>query len=341
MPKKLTAVLTGCGGMSGAWLKVLKEIPGLHLAALIDLNEESARRRRDEFELTKAATGTDLETALKLYRPDIVFDCTIPAAHKQVTLTALRRGCHVLGEKPMAENMDDARAMVRAAERSGKLYAVIQNRRYLNPVISFRNTLHSRALGNIHTLSSDFRIGAHFGGFRDAMKHVLLIDMSIHTFDQARFLTGWEPVAVQCHEWNPKGSWYQHGASAIALFEMTDGAVFSYRGSWCAEGLNTSWESEWVAHGTRGAARWNGGEAIQAETVARRGGFLSEMRPAPIPATRPLAHTGHAGNIREFVRCVRSGALPQTHCADNIKSLAMALGAVESAETRKRVRIRL
>ena len=40
--------------------------------------------------------------------------------------------------------------------------------------------------------------------------------------------------------------------------------------------------------------------------------------------------------MREFLDCLASGDTPQTHCSDNIKSLAMVLGAVESAETGRR-----
>ena len=52
-----------------------------------------------------------------------------------------------------------------------------------------------------------------------------------------RLLTAADPVSVYCHEWNPAGSWYDHDASAVAFFEMSDGLVYTYRGSWCAEGL--------------------------------------------------------------------------------------------------------
>jgi predicted dehydrogenase len=340
MARKLDAVLVGCGGMSGAWLKVLTEMPDVRLVGLVDVMEDAARRRAEEFRLTEAQTGTDLEAMLRVKRPDVVLDCTIPSAHVGVTLAALRRGCHVLGEKPMAENLDDARRMIRAAKRADRIYAIIQNRRYLNNINVFRKTLSLKALGGIHTLFADFRIGAHFGGFRDRMAHVLLVDMAIHTFDQARYLTGWEPVAVHCHEWNPKGSWYDRDASAIALFEMSDGAVFSYRGSWCAEGLNSSWESAWHAQGTRGAARWDGGDSVEAEVVAKTGGFRSQLQPLTPPVLPPLPYTGHAGNIRDFLRGVRTGRPPMTVCTDNIRSLAMALGAVESAESGKSIRIR-
>jgi predicted dehydrogenase len=230
--------------------------------------------------------------------------------------------------------------MVAAAQEAGKLYAVIQNRRYDPNIRRLRRLVASGSLGRLTTLNSDFYIGAHFGGFRDQMRHVLLIDMAIHTFDAARLLSGADPVSVYCKEWNPAGSWYAHGASAVAIFELSDGTIYTYRGSWAAEGLPTTWEADWRLVGTEGSARWDGGETISAEVVTERGGFRSQTAPAEAP---PLAEGdavgGHAGIIADFVRCVRSGDTPETICSDNIKSLAMVFGAVESAETGRPVQI--
>ena len=48
---------------------------------------------------------------------------------------------------------------------------------------------------------------------------------------------------------------------------------------------------------------------------------------------------GHAGLLGEFLLAVRTGATPETVCTDNIKSLAMVFGAVESAESGETVAI--
>ena len=45
-------------------------------------------------------------------------------------------------------------------------------------------------------------------------------------------MTGADALAVTCHEFNPAWSWYRHGAGASAIFEMTGGLVFTYRGCW-------------------------------------------------------------------------------------------------------------
>lgn len=50
---------------------------------------------------------------------------------------------------------------------------------------------------------------------------------------------------------------------------------------------------------------------------------------------------GHTGLLKEFVECIRTGKTPETVCTDNIKSLAMVFGAIESAESGKRVGIKI
>lgn len=335
MAQRLTAVLVGCGSISQAWLNAMRGVQDLGLVGLVDLSEERVQQRVQQFDLQNVVLGTNLAHVLNMTQPDIVFDCTIPQAHHSVTLTALAHGCHVLGEKPMADTLDHAREMVAAAHAEGKTYAVIQNRRYDPHIRRFRRLLVSGELGLLTTLHSDFYIGAHFGGFRDRMPHVLLLDMAIHTFDAARFLMKADPVSVYCMEWNPAGSWYEHGASATAIFEMTGGVIYTYRGSWCAEGLNTTWEAEWRAMGTRGSATWNGAQQFHAQVVAEGGSFLSTLRDVTIPHENDGVTTnGHESIIREFVRCIQTGATPETIGSDNIKSLAMVFGAIASAESK-------
>ena len=340
MAQPLRAVLVGCGGISRTWLNSIVEIPDLEMVGLVDLQEEAAKTRAEEYGLQDALVSTDLAAVLDEMKPDIVFDCTIPEAHIHVTLEALERGCHVLGEKPLADTMANAKKMIAAAEQAGRVYAVMQNRRYNPNIRRLRRFLESGEIGPVTTVHCDFFIGAHFGGFRDHMAHVLLVDMAIHTFDQARFLTRADPASVYCQEWNPTGSWYDQDASAIAVFEMGDGIVYSYRGSWCAEGLNTAWESEWRIIGERGSVTWNGEDAFQAQVVAETGGFRSKWRDVDVPPYDDVGKPdGHDGLIRDFVHCIRTGAVPETICTDNVKSLAMVFGAVESAESGERVAI--
>lgn len=340
MNDPLRVVLVGCGGISGAWLKPATAIPELRVVGLVDRVEDSARQRAAEFHLEAAEVGSDLRKVLTKTKPDIVFDCTVPEAHVEVALEAFRHGCHVLGEKPLADSMTNARRMVRAAEKAGRTHAVIQNRRYMPEIRTVRQLIVSERLGPLTTLNSDFYIGAHFGGFRDRMRHVLLLDMAIHTFDAARLLCGADPVSVYAKEWNPAGSWYDHDASAVAVFTMSNGLIYTYRGSWCSEGMNTSWECSWHGIGTRGSFRWNGGTECKAQAVKAADGFHSVLEDVAIEPLNDSQKTGgHGGQIMDFVKCLRDGATPETVSSDNIRSLAMVFAAVKSAAKGREIKV--
>jgi predicted dehydrogenase len=164
--------------------------------------------------------------------------------------------------------------------------------------------------------------------------------MAIHTFDAARYIIGSTPQAVYCHQANPRGSWYAHGASAFALFEFEGDVTYTYRGSWCAQGLRTSWESEWRVVGERGTLKWDGYDGFTAQCEADGDSLLRELQEVAVPALDPGARIGgHEGVIRDFVDAVRTGGVPETVGSENIKSLAMVIAAIESAKTRRRVLI--
>jgi len=332
------AVLVGCGGISGGWLKAVPRVPGLSVVGFVDLDAAKAKARAEAFGGREAFVGTRLEEAIEKTRPDVVLDCTVPEARWPVAEIALSAGCHVFSEKPLADSMENARRICAAARAAGRTHAVMQNRRCLVPIARFRRWIESDALGRLAQLDADFILGAHFGGFRDRMRHVLLLDMAIHHFDMARFLIGADAKWAWCREWNPPGSWYDHDAAALAAFGMADGTVFSYRGSWCGEGLNTSWQARWRAQGERGAAEWDGEDGLRGEIVAKTRGFKSELAPlAPPDDFDAWRKDGHAGMIERFFRCLDEGREPETVCHENIKSLAMVFAAIRSAAEDRRV----
>jgi predicted dehydrogenase len=340
----LRAVLCGCGAMAKGWVRAVaanRELQSaIRIVGLVDVDPAAARALAAEFDLKDAVVGSDLNAVLAETAPDILFDVVVPAARLDVVATGLRHGCHVLSEKPMATSLEDGRQLIRLAEEAGKLHAIVQNRRFVSGVRRLHRFIESGAIGDLTAIHCDFFIGAHFGGFREEMEHVLLLDMAIHTFDAARFIADKKPLAVYCHEENPRGSWYADGAAATAIFELSDDVTFTYRGSWCAEGANTSWEGEWRIIGTGGTLLWDGTENFRASKAAGSEGFLRELAPIDVPEPADLRQThGHASVIADFVAAVRSGQKPETASDDNINSLAMVFAAIESARTRQRVTI--
>lgn len=332
------SLLVGAGGMGRAWARNLTEhAERVRLVGWVDILDGAAQRAADEHGLTGIWTGTDLGKALVATTPDFVVDVTVPEAHRDVTIEALEFGVPVLGEKPLAHTMDAAREMIAVSERTGRLLMVSQSRRYDARLAAFKALIdeHTGAPG---ILNSDFYVGAHFGGFRDQMESPLILDMAIHTFDCARYLSGRDALSVYCEEFNPPWSWYRGDACAVAMFEMTGGLRYTYRGSWCAEGRHTSWESEWRAVGPTGTATWDGGDAIVAERVVARGGFHStvERHEAEMRDDVP---PGIAGSLVDFLDALDTDRVPMGECHDNIKSLAMVFAAMESARTGGKVAV--
>ena len=340
----MKAVVCGCGAMAKGWLRALAETPALKgavdIVGLVDVDLSAAEALAEEFSLADAITGSHLNAVLEATRPDLVFDIVVPSARHQVVSTALGFGCHVLSEKPMAASLEEAEDLMALARQAGRIHAIVQNRRFISGVRRMRRVVESGAIGELTGIHCDFFIGPHFGGFREQMDNVLLLDMAIHTFDAARFVSGKAPLAVYCHESNPPGSWYRHGAAANAIFEFSDSVVFTYRGSWCAEGARTSWESAWRVVGTRGTLLWDGADKIDAHVVSGETGFLRDVSEIEVPEPSREADThGHASVIQSFLNAIRAGVAPETDGSDNIKSLAMVFGAIESASRRERVTI--
>jgi predicted dehydrogenase len=336
MPNR-SAIVVGAGSISRAWFPILKQ-EEVAIPAVVDLNPQAARQRIEQFELDAEATE-DLSAALARHQPDFVVDLTVPDAHCEVTCTALEAGCHVIGEKPMAASMDQARRMVRTAEKTGKLYMVSQSRRWNAMHQRIHDALAGGALGELSLANCDFYIGAHFGGFRAAMESPLILDMSIHHFDLARYMTGKDPVAVYAHEFNPKGSWYTGDVAASCIFEMSDGVVFTYTGSWCAEGCNTSWQGDWRFVGSGGSMVYAGDNEPVAEAPVECDSLIWQTRPIEIPPSDP-AQTKMHGALVEMLAFLETGRTPQTECHDNIQSLAMVFAAMESSRSGSRVEVR-
>jgi predicted dehydrogenase len=127
----------------------------------------------------------------------------------------------------------------------------------------------------------------------------------------------------------------------MAMFNMGRGIVFTYRGSWCADGFRSSWEAGWRIVGERGSLIWDGFDDLRAEgTTKVRDGLFDDVEPIVVPPLDPTDRVGgHLGVMQDFIAAIKTGSESETAGTDNIKSLAMVLGAIESAETGRRVPI--
>jgi len=333
--------VAGLGVASRFWLRPLAATPDVEVVAVVEPDPARVAAARAEHGLTCAAYAR-LEDALEAERIDVVVNLTPPAAHRGVVERALRAGCHVLGEKPMAATYEDALALVECAQGEGRTFAIMQNRRYQPAIRRLRAAIAAGAIGDPVVLGADLFMAPHHSNtFIEAMEQPLLMELAVHTFDQARYLGGAEPLAVDCSLIDPPNSWYAGPAAAACTFELAGGALFSYRASCVADGFPTSYDAVWRISGTRGTAIWDSFGEPCAEIA---GAWTGERGAAPVERMRleiePAEDaTGHAACLRELLAALRAGRAPETDCSDNIRSLAMAFAAARSAREGRRVRL--
>jgi predicted dehydrogenase len=109
----------GAGNISGQYLGNLTKFPDVQVLAVADIDEARAAQAAAEYGIE--ASGSP-EAVFEIPEVEIVVNLTIPAAHAQVALAALRAGKHVYGEKPLALDVASGRAVLaEAAERGLKV----------------------------------------------------------------------------------------------------------------------------------------------------------------------------------------------------------------------------
>ncbi len=322
----LRVVVVGAGGMGRAWLRTVESSPLVELVGIVDLDLATAAEAAASLGRPDLPVGAGTAALASDVGAQAVINVTVPAAHHPVTTEALAAGLPVLGEKPVASTVAQGLSLAAAAELHGQLFMVSQSRRYNRQLFEAKRL--SRSLGAVGIVSAEFFKAPHFGGFRDAMDHPLLLDMAIHQFDMARFLLDADPVSVFCEEYNPSWSWYRGDAGATAVFDMTGGERFVFNGSWCSPGQETSWNASWRISGEHGTVLWDGDNEPVSSVPASSDAASSEDPGQEI-----------AGSLRDFVSAVRTGSTPMGQVHQNIMSLAMVEAAILSAANGTRVSV--
>ena len=318
-------IQVGAGGMGRVWLQLLADSTAVHLVGLVDLDVNLARSALEEVGLSDVAVAASLSEIAVSTGAEAVINVTVPAAHHPVNIEALFAGLPVLCEKPIAPTLSQALSLAAASEASGQLLMTSQSRRYY-PVLA-ELKLQLGLLGTIGMATTEYSMAPRFGGFREEMGSPLLLDMSIHAFDVARYLLDADPVSVYCDSFNPSWSWYQGDSAATAIFEFENGIRYTYIGSWCSPGFETSWNGSWRVSGSLGTALWDGESRPRVDGVG-----AGSVAPADAGVGETIA-----GSLAEFIAALRTGQVPSGEVHSNILSLAMVEGAVRSAETGHRV----
>ena len=118
---KLRVGIVGCGSIAlDKHMPALALIEEVEMYAFYDIDQVRAREAALKFGGKSAKVYDDVDKLLSNKDIDVVHICTTSTTHADLTIRALEAGKHVMCEKPMATNVEEAKKMVEAAHRTGK-----------------------------------------------------------------------------------------------------------------------------------------------------------------------------------------------------------------------------
>ena len=279
--KNLKAGVVGCGGIAnGKHLPAVKAAGGAEITAFCDIILEKAEKANKEYGGGKGKVFADYRDMLK--EPlDIVYVCTPNNSHCEITVAALNAGKHVMCEKPMAMNYAEARQMIDAKNKSGKLLTVGYQGRFRPDTVYLKKECEAGVLGEIYFAKAHAlrrRAVPTWGVFIDEEKQGggPLIDIGTHALDLALYMMdNYEPlyaVGTTYHKMNKMtetgnmwGDWdtdrFTAEDSAFGFVVMKNGATIFLESSW-ALNIADPQEAAITLCGTRAGADMKDGLRI-------------------------------------------------------------------------------
>lgn len=299
---KLGIGIIGCGGIAtGKHLTTLKDLGELcEITAFCDGFLERAEAAATAFGVEDAQVCKDYHELLANPRVDVVYILTPNISHSPIAVDAFLAGKHVMCEKPMAVNTEEAQKMMDAWNASGKKFSIGYQNRFRPDVRHLYESCRNGDLGEIYYAKAyavrrrgvptwgSFIQGSQQGGGP-------LIDIGTHSLDLALWLMdnyevesvtgtvfhklGRLPEATDGNLWGPwDTSRYDVEDAAVGYIKMKNGALITLESSWALNTTNVR-EAEVTLCGTKAGADL----FRQSEVVYNRGthGRLMEEKFTP------------------------------------------------------------
>ncbi len=307
----VSVAVIGVGHLGERHARVYSELPGAHLAAVVDIDGDRAESIGGAY---RARAVTDFRDVIDDVRAASVAVPTVN--HHEVAVELMRCGIDVLVEKPIAPDRAQARAMISVARETGRCLAVGHTERH-NPVVE-------ALLGQ----ASDPRfIEVHrLGSFSPRSLDIdVVLDLMIHDLDVVSALVR-RPVAVIDAVGVPVLTPRMDIANARVKFE--GGAVANLTASRVSQDkirkLRVFERDRYVSL-----------DFIEQEAVAYR---LVRNENAPRPdIRREFLSVSREEPLRreldDFLDAVRGGSPPRVSGEDGLRALDLALRVIEAMET--------
>ena len=211
-PKKLRVGFIGTGNISRSHIAAYQYMPEVEIVAGCDIKPERLAWFKQQPGCQNAAVYEDYNKMLKAEKLDIVDVCTPNGVHAPATIAALKAGCHVMVEKPMAMNPAECQAMNDAAKKAKKLLSCGFQIRYTPVVQMCKRAIDDGLLGDIlyvkvHAMRRRGVPNWGVFGQKELQGGGPMIDIGVHQIESAHYAMGEpKPVAASGRTWTFLGN---------------------------------------------------------------------------------------------------------------------------------------
>jgi len=328
--------LLGGGNISDTHARAARAIPGVEIAAIHGANREKAER------LAQAYGGVvydDIERFLD-HRPlDIVAIGSPSGLHADQAIAAIRRGIHVLSEKPLDVTTAKVDAVIAAADRGGVKVGVFFQDRLKPDIAAMKSMIVSGQLGKPLFAAGHVRwyrppeyyTTSRWRGTRALDGGGALMNQAIHTVDVLQWLFG--PVARVGGRTATLLHSIQTEDTAAAVLEFESGALgiieattSSFPGYARRVDVSGS-EGTLILEGDRLVATDLRAKGTQASTVP------AESPPENAASATVSDSVPHQRIFEDFIRAIRENAVPVCDAREARPSVAIIEAIYRSAES--------
>ncbi len=347
---KIRIGVIGAGNIGNVHLDIFSKLSDdVELKAVTDVYLPLAEKRAEEYQIpTVHATAEDLINDAEL---DAVVVAVPNKYHAPLAIQALKSGKHVLLEKPMAINENDAKEILITQRNTGKIVMIPHQMRWESIAMQVKEQVDRGELGSIYHAKAGWfrRKGIPGWGTWFTQKEESgggpLIDIGVHLLDLSLHLMGNpKPVSVSGStyaEFGPKkkgiGTWgtpnwngtYDVEDIASAYIKMEDGSSLTLDVSWAVH-MDTDNQPFVHLFGS------NGGASIR----GNKGKLLTEMfdKAIDVELQAPSEDEGERTRLsRHFVECIREGKQPITSALTGYTNNLILSAIYESSRTGREV----
>ncbi len=330
--------IVGCGVVAPTHAMALENIMGAELVAVADRSESRVQQFAREFGV--ANTYTSHEDLLSDDGIDAVCICTPHHLHAPIAIEAAKAGKHVLIEKPMATNLEDADELIRLCDEGDLRLGVVFQHRFDAASTYIKELVDSGELGTIALASvyvkwfraADYYDPSSWRGTWATAGGGVLINQAIHAMD------------VLCWFIGDVQSVVGYAGARVHDIEVEDTAAAALRFASGAFGVveasTTTYpqtDERIEIAGSRGTVTIEGGQIIQHELAGRDAEMPKLALEDPRFRGKSYYGTSHPRVIEDFVQAVSEGRAPAVDGREGRKVLEVIFAIYESARTGREV----